>query len=164
MKSPAYVVLAAVAVLAAGCSAAASSTSSTYDAAPYRPAPSAAVRSRPSPLPLAATAACKDVTTVIKNAEAQAESSAKAKQAQYPSLSLADLEQAELANELAGRAGAKIAAEETAPGVTASLSAAERSLVSNGKTWHDWFGMSQGSTAAAKVISALTAIQDDCGD
>jgi hypothetical protein len=166
VKTPVYVALTVAAVLAAGCSASASTASGTFNAAPSRsPAPpSPSARPSPSTVPLAATAACKDVIAVIKNAESQAESPAKAKQAQTPDLNLTDLEQAELANELTGSAGAKITAEETAPGVTASLSAAERSLVSNGKTWHDWFGTSQGNAAAAKVVSALTDIQDDCGN
>jgi hypothetical protein len=98
----------------------------------------------------------------IKAAESQAQTSAKAKQQQYPSLSLAGLEQAEFANELDGSAGAEITAEETAPGVTAALSGDERSLVGNVKIWHDWFGLSQGNAAAAKVVSALTDIQQAC--
>jgi hypothetical protein len=163
VKTSAYLALAAIAVIAAGCSAQPSSSAPPAAPSSELPTPPPSASPSSSAFPLAKTAACTDVLATIKSAESRAETAAKAKQAQYPSATLADLEQAELANELAGSTGGKITAGETAPGVTTSLYAAERSLVSNGKTWHDWFGTSQGDAAAAKVVSALTGIQDDCG-
>lgn len=99
----------------------------------------------------------------MKAAETGAGAQARAKHSRYPAVSMTDLEQAAFADELDGGYGSRITADESAPGATAPLRAAERRLVADGRTWHDHFGETAADADQAGVLAAVQKIGKVCG-
>lgn len=161
MKTTVYAALAAVTLGSlAACSTAAAPSRASAPSAHASASRTPAVAAAPSP---SRPGSCTAVLAALKSAEASAKSEATAKHAQFPGISVADLQGAAMANELDGADGRQAAAAAEASG-NARLASAGKALASDAKTMHDFYGETSGDQATARVQLDLAAIAGVCGN
>lgn len=160
MKTTVYAALAAVTLG----SLAACSVSVAPSRAPASSAHASASRTAAAAAPAPSRpGSCTAVLATLKSAEASAKSEATAKHAQFPGISVADLQGAAMANELDDAAGQAVASAAGASG-NAKLAAAGKALASDAKVMHDFYGETSGDQATARVRADLNGIAAVCGN